>query len=37
MTTVHLNYAKRRLDILMLLSMSDRRIGRRKQVKGATD
>ena len=37
MTTVHLNYAKRRLDILKLLSMSDRRIGRRKQVKGATD
>ena len=35
--TVHLNYAKRRLDILKLLSMSDRRIGRRKQVKGATD
>ena len=32
MITVHFNYAERRLDILRLLSMSDRCIGRRKQV-----
>ena len=37
MITVHLNYAKRRLDIFKLLSMSDGRIGRHKQVKRATD
>ena len=33
MITVHFNYAKQRLDILKLLSMSDWRIGCRKQVK----
>ena len=33
--TVHLNEAKRWLDILNLLSMSDGRIGRLKQAKGA--
>ena len=35
MITVHLNYAKRKFDILNLLSMSDGRIGRLKQVKRA--
>ena len=33
MITVHLNYAKQRVDILKLLSMSDGRIGRRKNTK----
>ena len=33
MITVHFNYANQRLDILKLLSMSDWRIGPRKQVK----
>ena len=32
MITVHFNYAKRRFDILKLLSMLDGRIGRRKPV-----
>ena len=32
MITVHFNYAKRQLDILRLLSVSDGLIGRRKQV-----
>ena len=36
MITVHFNYAERQLDILRLFSMSDRRIGRHKQVKRAT-
>ena len=31
MITVHLNNAKRRLDIFKLLSMSDGRIGRRNE------
>ena len=35
MITVHLNYAKRLLDILNLLSMSDGPIGRLQQVKRA--
>ena len=35
MITVHLNYAKRLFDILNLLSMSEGRIGRLKQVKRA--
>ena len=35
MITVHFNHAKRHLDILKLLSMSDGRIGLRKQVKRA--
>ena len=35
--TVHFNYAKRRLEILKLLSMSDGRIGRRKHVKRAIE
>ena len=33
---VHLNYAKQRLDIVRFLSMSDGRIGCRKQVKRAS-
>lgn len=33
MITVHVNYAKRRLDILRLLSMSDGRNGRHNLVK----
>ena len=37
MTTVHLNYTKRWLDILKLLSMSDARIGGRKHVKRANE
>ena len=32
MITVHFNYAKRRFDILKLLSMQEGRIGRRKLV-----
>ena len=33
MITVHFNYAKRRLDIPNLLSISDGRIGRHKRIK----
>ena len=35
MIIVHFNHAKRHLDMLKLLSVSDGRIGRRKQVKRA--
>jgi len=37
MITVHFNHAKRRLDILKLLSLLNARIGRRKHVKRATE
>ena len=35
MITVHLNYSKRRLDILKLLAMSGGQVGRRKHAKRA--
>ena len=37
MITVHFNNAKRRLDSLKLLSITDGRIGRRKHVKRANE
>ena len=37
MITVHFNYAKRRLDSLKLLYITDARIGGRKRVKRANE